>query len=965
MRAVHRIIISMFILGTLLFTPNVVWGSTATSENSTHFGMSANLAIAVAAAQPDDILAVVAHFPEGSTPENMIASILASGASSITIRHAFHLIPMVSLYIKSSEVVRLTKNVDVVGLTLDITRKLAIETPFEEFIVATDVNDYTHFTEIIDAKNMWAQGINGSGIVVAVLDSGADAEHPDLQDKIIDFKDYINKRDDNDPSDGMEAYDDNGHGTACAWNIAGDGTANGGNFTGVAPGVDLLIIKILDDEGAGDDSVIAQGIEYAVDNGADVISLSLGGIWTDNTYLIEPSVVASRAAVDAGVSVVIAAGNSGPQAYSINSPGIVEEAITVGSSTGDKGVVAFSSVGPVLRTTSEPAGYSAKPDIVAPGYQVVSGRSQDANPYEYLSYNYSQFQNTYTQWSGTSASTPIVAGAIALLAQNHTLLTPEETKTALMISAKDLALDPMIQGWGIINVTAASQALTDYSRDITLMTPRRFPTLPWSGNVLIIGDERPPQNITIISTHSIGTTSIGISGNASSYVKTNVEQVSVIAGYSHFGMWLEVPEDLPLTEVGVYTGKLNLTQGDATIASIDLSFTITLFGGRLMVDMEHHTTGPQGDIDDPSYYGYFTEYLRGEGVIVTEFGNPNDSQRSYIDIGALSSSDIFMIMDTETAYTEGEISAIHQFVANGGTLIVLSEFWDASISQASYAIDYYNLILEPFGIQCEQRGIGVGVGEYGEIYDANTGSIAENHTLMEGVESLYIILGSTLSVNSSIANAQGLFWEDSNKTHAIVATAEYGSGHVYVIGDGSTLYDDILYDAIRFGADNLRLLRNLASAIVPDAPRIYDVVLEKGDFGEHANVTAYVFDDDLDVVSMSIIGPLGTNITGSVTESLGYKFSTTFIFNSGGFYSFRVAAIDDAGNVKIFQKTILVPVDAADDFFLQAVTYSLLGIVATGIIYSGWQRYGAGRRGKRKTDSGDDEEWQVPQPSIE
>ncbi|TFG33733.1 hypothetical protein EU527_06825 [Candidatus Thorarchaeota archaeon] len=965
MRAIHRVIISLLILVTLFLTPNTVWGSTTTSDTS-RFGVSASLLVAIAASQPNDILAVVAQFPIGSTPGMMVESILSSGIPSITIRHAFHLIPMVSLYIESRWVEDLVTRVDMIGLTLDAKRKLAVETPYEEFIISSNGDGYTHFTKVIDAEKLWAQGINGSGIVVAVLDSGADGEHPDLQNKIIDFKDYINDRDDNDPSDGMDAYDDNGHGTACAWNVAGDGSANGGDFTGVAPGADLLIIKVLDDDGAGDDSVIAQGIEYAVDNGADIISLSLGGFWADETYLIEPSVVACKQAVEVGISVVIAAGNSGPQAFSINSPGIVEEAITVGSSTNDKGVVAFSSVGPVLRTIAKPLGYTAKPDIVAPGYQVVSGRSQDANPYEYLSYNASEFQNTYTQWSGTSASTPIVAGAIALLAQNYSLLTPEEIKTSLMFSAKDLALDPMVQGWGLINVTAASQTLAEYSRDITIMTPRRFPTLPWSSKVLIVGDDRQPQNITIISTHSIGTSTIAISGNASEYINTNVEQISVIAGYSHFGIWLEIPKDLPLTEVGQYTGQLALMKDDETITSIDLRFTITLFGGRLMVDMEHHATGLlEGDVDDPSYYGYFTEYLRGQGVVLTEFGNPNANQRSYIDIGTLSAADIFMIMDTETAYTSDEISALHEFVENGGTLIVLAEFWDAATSQASYAIDDYNLILQPFGIQCERRGIGVGPGEYGEVFGPSTGSIVENDTLMEGVESLYIILGSTLSVNSSIANARGLFWEDSDRNHAIVATAEYGSGHVYVIGDGSTLYDDILYDAIQFGADNLRMLRNLASAIVPDAPRIYDVILEKGDFGEPANVTAFVFDDDLDVVSMSIIGPLGTNITGSVTESLGYKFSTTFVFNSGGFYSFRVTAIDDEGNVKIFQKTILVPVDAAEDFFVQAVTYSLLGIVASGIIYAGYQRYGVGRRAKRRDESGYEEEWEVPPPSIE
>ncbi len=960
MRALYRTAISLIILSTMMFTPNLVWGSSLTTDSTNHYGMSAILAQTVASAKPNEVLSVVAEFPEGSTPDYMTACILELGLNTVTIRHAFHLIPMVSLYIESNEVNKLAKSLKIVGLTLDVTKTLADEEAVGEYTVASNEEGYIHFTETIDAEGLWSQGINGSGVVVAVLDSGADGEHPDLQNKIIKFKDYINNHDDLNPSDGMDAYDDDGHGTACAWNIAGDGTANGGEFTGVAPGANLLIVKVLNQEGSGDDSVIAEGIEYAVDNGADIISLSLGGEWTDDTYQVEASVVATRAAVEAGVSVVIAAGNSGPQAYSINSPGIVEEAVTVGASIDGKGVVSFSSVGPVYRTTSEPSGYSAKPDIVAPGYQVVSGRAQDANADEYLLYNSSQYSDEYTQWSGTSAATPIVAGALALLAQNFTLLTPDEAKVSIMKSAQDLDLDPMIQGWGVLNVTAAAEVLSESSRDITIMTPRRFPTLPWSGNVLIIGDDRPPQNVTIISTHAIGSSSIEITGNASTFVRTNSEIISVIAGYSYFGIWLEIPEDLAITDVGQYLGQLKIVHENITIASIDINFAITLFGGRLMVDMEHHSTD---DPDYPSYYGYFTEYLRGEGVVLSEFGSPSDTLRSYIDLSSLAGSDIFIIMDTETAYTDGEISALHQFVDMGGTLLVFSEFWDSSSNQASFGIDYYNQILEPFGIQCERRGIGVGLNGYGEVYDANTGSVAENDSLMTGVNSLYIVQGSTLSVDTSIA--RGLFWEDAEKTHAIVATSDYGKGHVIVISDGSTLYDEILYDAIRFGADNLRLLRNLAASIIPEAPRIYDVILEHGDFGEIANVTAYIFDDDLDVVSMNIISPSGANITGVVTESLGYKYSTSFVFNSGGFYTFTVIARDSSGNEKIFQKIVLISVNAVDDFFVQAVTYSLLGIVGAGLIYTGYQKYFTGRKPKQKTIPSNEDEWEVPPPSIE
>lgn len=963
MPAISRTTIVLFILAIIMFTPIPAWAGTSDNSSNAPAGMSANLALTIASSQPDDIIPIVAQFPEGSTPNEMIDAIRMIGLSSVIIRHAFHIIPMVSMYIRSDEISQLATNTFISGLTLDVKRTIATD-PVDVATLAANGNGYIHFTKILGVEPMRAMGYNGTGVVVAVLDSGVDTNHPDLQYQVIGFKDFISGHDDMTPGDGIDGYDDNGHGTACVWNVAGNGTASGGNLTGIAPGASILAVKVLNEEGAGDDSVIAQGIEFAMDNGADVISLSLGGEWADDTYIIEPSVHAADAAIEEGISVVIAAGNSGPQAFSINSPGIVEGAITVGSSVDTTGVIAFSSVGPVLRTRSEPKGYVAKPDVVAPGYGVVSGLADGADPYDYPPYNYTQFGDSYTRWAGTSASAPMIAGAVAILAQRHLLLTPDEAKTALMASANDLGLDPMVQGWGLVNITRASELLVNTTRDITIMTPRRFPTLPWSSNVLIVGDDRPPQNITVISTQPVGLANITISGNASLFVNTK-EQISIAAGYSYFDIHLDIPEDLPMSEIGLYNGMLNLTSYGEVVASIDLSFTITLFGGRLMVDMEHHTTGDFGDVDDPSYFGYFTEYLRKSGVVLSEFGSPEDLTRSYIDLGTLSGADIFMIMDTETTYTEDEVTAIHSFVENGGTLFVLSEYWDSSTQEASFGIDSYNAILEPFGIQCERRGIGEGPGGLGLIYDVALGSAVENDTLMEGIDSLYIITGSTLSVDPNVSNARGLFWEDDEKTHAIVATAEYGTGNVIVVSDGSTLYDDILYDAIRLGADNLRLLRNIASAIVPEAPRIYDVILNLGEFGEPANVTAYIFDDDLDAVSMSIIGPLGNNITGVVTESLGYKFASSFAYTSGGFYSFRVVARDASGDIRIFQKVILISVDAADDVFVQTVIYSLLGVVAIGLAYSGWLKFSSDRKSRPRKIQPKDEEWEVPPPSIE
>ena len=235
MPAIRRTTIVLTILMTLVFSPLPVWGSS--SSNSTQgVHMSMNLMTAVAASQSEDIIAVVAQFPEGTTPDVMIASLLSSGINSIQIRHAFYIMPMISFYVKSGDISQLSKDASMVRLILDAKRQITSETIPNQAIIASNGNGYSHFTDIMDADGLWDQGFNGSGIVVAVLDTGADGNHSDLENQLIGFKDFINGRDDMTPANGIDAYDDNGHGTACAWNVAGDGTVSGGNLTGVAPG---------------------------------------------------------------------------------------------------------------------------------------------------------------------------------------------------------------------------------------------------------------------------------------------------------------------------------------------------------------------------------------------------------------------------------------------------------------------------------------------------------------------------------------------------------------------------------------------------------------------------------------------------------------------------------------------------------------------------------------------------------
>ncbi|MCF2136384.1 MAG: S8 family serine peptidase [Candidatus Thorarchaeota archaeon] len=933
----------------LIPIPALVSGISVKTNNSVPSIIAPSLQNAIKEQCTSQRIPVVFQFPDGTPSSYMEQVVEQYETKGVEIRHVFHLIPMVSAYATNQAIVRLAVSGYVNAITLDIKVGLLAEDPVDG-IAAKSNSGYVHPDKILNINPLWEKGYNGSGTTIALLDSGAWGGHPDLAGKIIGFKDFVNNHDDMNPADGINSYDDNGHGTGTAWLAAGTNMGTG-NYSGMAPGADLLIVKILDSSGTTDDSIIAQGIEFAVDQGVDVISMSIGGLWTDSMFA-DPSVEASKAAISNGVAVVIAAGNSGPATETINAPGITEEAITVGASNGADAIAQFSSRGPVVRNVHYPRGRVVKPDVIAPGENVVSGRWSGANPSEYIIYNSTQFGNYYTMWSGTSVATPLVAGVVAILVQQYPGLSPLAVKAFLMAGATDLDLDAMAQGMGLVNANRSATLINETSRIITLMTPLRYPTLPEGSSVLIVGDDRPNQKVTIISTVNRGKVDIVMSGNATNYVNVSTNIVSVQTGYSYFSIGMNISGNLPLSAVGTYTGNLSLVVGTEIIASLDISYSITTYGGRLLVDMLHQS---DDDPDDPRYYNYFGQELREAGMITDRL--EKSWLTSHLTPDDLSNSESFMIMDTELDYTDSEINAIHEYVRDGGTLLILSEYYDPVYHNASYNMADYNKILAPYGIQCEKNSIGVGPSGEGLVYGADYGGAVENDPLVDDVRNLYIVYGGTLSIDPSVAGARGLLWTDAAKTHALIAEVNVGRGRVVAIADGSTLYDDIINKATEMNADNLQFVRNLAQSIIPVSPRIYGVDFEAGRIGDTANLTVYIFDEDLQSVAVHIEKPDGTNVTSDVIESLGYKFATSFVIDMGGFYHIYVQAYDSTGHLRVYEKTILIQVQAADDVFITSVTTGLLIIVVVGLCYVAFIKYGKGRGRRRMSQQN---EWEIP-----
>jgi subtilisin family serine protease len=291
----------------------------------------------------------------------------------------------------------------------------------------------------IGAPAAWKQGYDGKGVKVAVLDTGVDATHPDLKGSILKTKSFA----ESDSGSTASTDDKQGHGTHVASTIVGSGVESQGKYKGVVPGAKLLVGKVLDDTGVGSDSSIIAGMQWAVAQGAKVVSMSLGETDTPAVDPLEKAV--NDLSASSHALFVIAAGNEGPSDSTVGTPGSAASALTVAAVDGHDKVADFSSRGPT-------ADGALKPDIAAPGVDIVAARAAHGSEGE-------EVAPGYVKMSGTSMATPHVAGAAAILAEEHPDWTGERIKAALTASALPLTGTTAYEvGAGRVDLTRATGA---------------------------------------------------------------------------------------------------------------------------------------------------------------------------------------------------------------------------------------------------------------------------------------------------------------------------------------------------------------------------------------------------------------------------------------------------------------------------------------------------------------------------
>lgn len=296
----------------------------------------------------------------------------------------------------------------------------------------------------VKAESAWDIELGRSSVVVAIVDSGVDLAHPDLRQQLVAGW--------NVPGNNSNANDDNGHGTHCAGITAATGN-NSLGVSGLAPGVKIMPVKVMNASGQGSSLDIATGIRWAVDHGAQIINLSLGASMASEVIR-----EAIHYALGKGVTVVAAMGNDGGtiRSYPAADAPNMEGLIAVGATDRGDGRAYFSNYGSWIT-------------VAAPGYDILS-----TLPTYAVQLNPSG--QAYGPLSGTSMATPYVAGLAALLKSQQSARQPADIKAALIQGADDLGATGFDNQFGYGRINAARSLGLNLPIPSPTPTPLATPT---------------------------------------------------------------------------------------------------------------------------------------------------------------------------------------------------------------------------------------------------------------------------------------------------------------------------------------------------------------------------------------------------------------------------------------------------------------------------------------------------------
>ena len=760
--------------------------------------------------------------PQAIAARNAIANV--GGA----VKYEYRLFPGIVATVPATGLADLAEYSSVARICAD----RVIQLPEDTSPASAAVNLTNWWRAAVGADSEALAGLTGKNIKIAILDTGLGfvnstkqiEYHADFTGKVILSENFALENNHPEPSG---TYDWVGHGTHTAGIAVGSGVASGGTYKGIAPGASLLVGKVLNSSG-GDLSTLLLGVQWAVENGAQIISMSLGVDGYPEVFTAEG--LAMEKATEQGALVIASAGNSGPDYYTGGMPGSALYTLSVGASDHDNKFAAFSSAGPTLAMQSYPS-------IVAPGVDIIAPLcSESAIEREEIYLGNvipGSGDSDYVALSGTSMSAPIVAGAAALLLEKYSTANPTTLRMALMESATEN---------GLLNIPGAlaylAALLPNNINNVTEVYPKQLPFAPY--DLLKFPGDAQTMNLTVLS---------GIARNISvDLPKIDGIQLNSSQEYVNFTnagakLWnLTVKIDLNAT-VGEKSGLINFTDSKTgeILDTVSFKITVTLPKRRVYFDSFH-------GLNDNFYavlYGTtqyqlynFAKAFTAKNYSVDlkqefwtpEFDPGRDGRLLTYDL--LQNYDAVVLQTPSLPYTPTEVQALVDFRARNGSILVIGDRYQ------SLTLDSTNDLLAKLGTGISFLPSNLESIQFYGLYGLRSSFLltppSNPDSLLAGVQSLVFEWGALLQTSGSGISVLG-------NTIAAKSNGDGTTGNVVVLSGPSLLTNTWMTDP-DYGGNHTRFASNLIDYLLPAqdfnmARRVTPERSETGDIDTYLYVT--------------------------------------------------------------------------------------------------------------------------------
>ncbi|MCD6483697.1 MAG: hypothetical protein J7L47_01140, partial [Candidatus Odinarchaeota archaeon] len=378
-----------------------------------------------------------------------------------------------------------------------------------------------------------------------------------------------------------------------------------------------------------------------------------------------------------------------------------------------------------------------------------------------------------------------------------------------------------------------------------------------------------------------------------------------------------------LSAIGTYTVDFVISVKNKMHYKAHICLNITPFHGRILFDISH-----QRDPEGPTIYTFAKLFVDDQFLIHVSF--------SQITSYSLQFADVLIINHIEKPLTKSEINAIHNWIEDGGFLIVTSGYYNTTCNSTTFDIDSYNALLAPYGIQASNIGIGDRVSDYrpfiGDFYGKEFGGTVSKSPLTSNVSYIYVVRGTALKVNTTRAKSLIMI----NESYSLMAYAKAGKGVVIAIGDDQLWNESIIAEATIHNASNYQLTKNIADFINPPRPVVYPLWICNL---EHTNCTLILF-------AFSQNGPV--NVTMSIKHLFSGWTNTDIAPESDGFVfvinlpqsTFSYDVILTITDPKGITRLLYITVEGKMSFTYLMIAVAVFALIGIGafLIFKKWKK---------------------------